>query len=152
MADFFAFILGLYLDIKHWFKVRKRRKFEKENNLPKKYIWHPLDKLILIFFFFILISLPLKFLFFSNNNYEKHTIKKLDKIVKILDEEKNQFAVYPKKLSDIKRNNPLRKNIDLDYYKNPFVYLISKDSLTYTLVAIGKDQKLNTSDDIKIKN
>jgi hypothetical protein len=39
MPDLIAFILEIYLDIKHWFKLKKRRKYEKENNLPKSNVW-----------------------------------------------------------------------------------------------------------------
>lgn len=82
----------------------------------------------------------------------KKTKEKLTKITILLEDEKTQNAIYPKDLKSIIRNNPLRKNIYLDYYKNEFVYSVSKDSLNYSIIAIGKDQKLNTSDDIKITN
>lgn len=87
-----------------------------------------------------------------SNEYEKKTTKKLTEISKLLEDELKQNAFYPKDLKSIIRNNPLRKNICLDYYKNEFVYSVSKDSLNYSIIAIGKDQKLNTSDDIKITN
>lgn len=152
MLDFFALILDCILDIQYWFKTKKRRKFEKENNLPKSIVWHPLTKPLLVFF---LISIPLSFIFFylsTINEYEKKTTKKLTEIVILLEGEIKQNAFYPKDLKSIVRNNPLRKNICLDYYKNEFVYSVSKDSLNYSIISIGKDQKLNTSDDIKITN
>ena len=108
MSDLIVYILELYSDIKHWFRVRKRRKFEKENNLPKKRM--------------------------------------------LLEAEKKQFVFYPTELKTIIRNNPLRKNITLDGWKNEFIYTISKDSLNYELISLGKDGKLNTSDDIKVTN
>ena len=152
MGDLIAFILELYLDIKHWFKVKRRRKFEKENNLPKKYIWHPLDKLFLISFLLIIITLYLRFFFFSKNKYERYTKQKLDEIAQILNEEKKEFGKFPKELKEVIRNNPLRKKIHLDFYENEFIYKLSKDYLNYTIIAIGKDQKFNTKDDLLISS
>ncbi|PQJ79682.1 type II secretion system protein GspG [Polaribacter porphyrae] len=149
MADLIAFILELYLDIKHWFKVKKRRKFEKENNLPKSIVWHPINKPLLIFFLLFIISLSILSYIKLKDKSIKETNKKLNLIVEILEAEKEQFGKYPNQLKDIIRNNPLRKNITQDYWKNEFIYTLSKDSLNYSIVSLGKDQKMNTSDDIK---
>jgi general secretion pathway protein G len=56
VLDFFALILDCIVDIQYWFKIKKRRKFEKENNLPKRIVWHPLTKPFLIL---LLILLPI---------------------------------------------------------------------------------------------
>ncbi|WP_339659486.1 hypothetical protein [uncultured Polaribacter sp.] len=152
MLDFFALILDCILDIQYWFKTKKRRKFEKENNLPKSIVWHPLTKPFLILFLILIPMLIVVSILRFSNEYEKKTTKKLTEISKLLEDELKQNAFYPKDLKSIIRNNPLRKNICLDYYKNEFVYSVSKDSLNYSIIAIGKDQKLNTSDDIKITN
>jgi hypothetical protein len=148
MADLISLILDLYLDIKHWFTVKKRRKFEKENNLPKSIVWHPLTK-PLLFFFILSISCFSLFSYLNLKNKPlSETKKKLQSINLLLEKEKKQFGKYPKKLRDIIRNNPLRKNITQDYWKNEFVYTLSKDSLNYSIISSGKDQKFNTPDDI----
>ena len=147
MSDLLAEILELYLDFKHWFNVKKRRKFEKENKLPKSIVWHPLTKPL---FWFFVISIPISFsLFFifgSNNN--ELTKQKMKEISIILEKEKKQLGKYPEKLETIVRNNPLRKQIILDYWSSNFIYKLSKDSLNYSIISLGKDKKLNTSDDI----
>ena len=74
----------------------------------------------------------------------------MNEIADILKSEKQQLQKYPKELKEIVRNNPLRKNIILDYWHSEFVYFLSKDSLNYTLISLGADRKLNTSDDLKI--
>ena len=135
MLDFFALILDCILDIQYWFKTKKRRKFEKENNLPKSIVWHPLTKPFLILFLILIPMLIVVSILRFSNEYEKKTTKKLTEISKLLEDELKHNAFYPK-----------------DYYKNEFVYSVSKDSLNYSIIAIGKDQKLNTSDDIKITN
>lgn len=152
MLDFFILsleiILDFFLEIQYWLKIKKRRKFEKENNLPKSFVWPPYTKQFLILFAIFIIA-TFAFSFFRyTNEYEEKTKRKLDKISEFLDDEKKQFGYYPKNLKTIIRNNPLRKNITLDYYKNEFVYNRSKDSLNYKLTALGKDQKINTSDDL----
>jgi hypothetical protein len=144
-------ILELYSDIKHWFRVKKRRKFEKENNLPRKRMISPMNKIGIVI---LIISLPFLFLRLNrlrNQNFSS-TFDKIIEIKIILEAEKKQFGFYPKELKDIIRNNPLRKKITLDAWKNEFVYTISKDSLNYKLVSLGKDGKLNTFDDIEVTN
>jgi general secretion pathway protein G len=144
-------VLELYSDIKHWFKVRKRRKFEKENKLPKKRMISPMNKIGIVI---LIISIPFLFLRLNrirNQNFAS-TLDKIIEIKLLLESEKKQFDFYPKELKTIIRNNPLRKNITLDAWKNEFIYKISKDSLSYELISLGKDGKLNTSDDISVTN
>lgn len=151
MADFIALILEIYLDIKHWFKVRKRRKFEKQNNLPKKRMINPLHKIGIAV---LIISIPILFLKINRIRNQKKTLT-LDKIKKIkilLEAEKKKYGLYPKELNTIIHNNPLRRNIIVDGWKNEFIYTLSKDSLNYKLISRGKDEKLHTDDDIEITN
>jgi hypothetical protein len=152
VSDLIANILDLYLDIKHWFNVKKRRKFEKEKNLSKSIVLHPLTKPLLVFSLIFIISTLTFFYFRSKDEFDIKTKEKLTKISKILEDEKQQFGSYPKLLKSIIRNNPLRQNINQDFWKNEFVYTLSKDSLNYNIISLGKDQILNTLDDIKITN
>jgi len=152
VSEFIAEILEIYLEIKYWIKHKKRRKYEKENNLPKSIVWHPITKPLLIFFPIFFICVFLFSLFNLKNKSEEKTKFKIDEIVLLLEAENKQFGYYPKKLKTIIRNNPLRKNIILDGWKNNFIYTISKDSLHYKLISLGKDSKLNTFDDIKVTN
>ena len=151
MPNLVIYILEIYSDIKHWFRVRKRRKFEKENNLPKKRMISPMNKIWIVI---LIISIPILFLRFNRfrNQNLALTFDKIIEIKLLLEAEKKQFGFYPNELKDIIRNNPLRKNITLDAWKNEFIYTISKDSLNYKLISIGKDGKLNTSDDINATN
>mgnify|MGYP003665510936 FL=1 len=72
-------ILELYSDIKHWFKVRKRRKFEKENKLPKKRMISPMNKIGIVI---LIISIP--FLFLRLNRIRNQNFAStLDKIIEI---------------------------------------------------------------------
>jgi hypothetical protein len=151
MADLIAFILEIYLDIQYWIKYKKRRKFEKENNLQKSIVWHPMTKPLVWFF---LISLPITsilFFFFGKNSTET-TIKKINEISVILESEKKQLGKYPKELKDIIRNNPLRSKLETDVWGNSFIYQPSKNLLNYRLVSLGKDKKPNTSDDISFSS
>lgn len=109
MADLIGFILEIYLDIKHWINVKKRRKFEKENNLPKSIVWHPITKPLLIFFIIFIMSLLMLSYYERNDKSVNETYKKLNLISEILEAEKKQLSKYPNQLKDIIRNNPLRK-------------------------------------------
>lgn len=151
MAEFIASILETYLEIKHYFKVRKRRKFEKKNNLPKKRMISPLDKIWILVAIILIPILCLKFYSLRRNKITL-TNDKINEIELLLEAEKLQFGFYPKELKQLIRNNPLRKNITLDGWQNEFSYNLSKDSLNYELISLGKDRKLDTSDDIKITN
>ncbi|WP_405564560.1 type II secretion system protein GspG [Polaribacter sp. Asnod6-C07] len=152
MAELIAEILEWYLEIKYLIKHKKRRKFEKENNLPKSIVWHPMTKPFLIAFPIFIIIFALISYFNLNTKPLENTSSKIAKIQTLLSSEKKQFGFYPKELKNIIRNNPLHKNITKDYWGNDFIYKISKDSLNYQLVSMGKDQKQNTSDDIKATN
>jgi hypothetical protein len=153
MGEWIAMIAGEILlwieEIKFWKKKKARRKYEKENNLPKKLMIHPAIKVLglgiaLIFILKILIG----YFYFSNRG-ENETSEKIAKIVSILDKEKNIIGYYPEKLNEIIRNNPLRQNITTDYWGNEFFYEISENGLSYLLVSKGKDGIINTGDDIK---
>ena len=64
MAGLFAELLEWFLDIKFWFKKRKRRKFEKEHNLPKRIMIYPSDKILLVSLGLGLLSILCCFVFF----------------------------------------------------------------------------------------
>ena len=108
MNSLIADILELYLDIKHWFKIKKRRKFEKENNLPKKRMMYPTTKIGIVL---LIISIPL--LFFKINRLRKKgeiiTKNKLREIAIILASENKQICFYPKELKYIIRNMIITK-------------------------------------------
>jgi len=148
MSDLISFFLDCYLDIKYLIKYRKQRKHEKENNLPKKIVWYPYSKQ---FFILFLIFIPVCFLFFlftSLGKNEEKTEKIIENVSNLLEEEKKQFGKYPSELKTIIRNNPLRKGLELDSWKTPFVYSVSENGINYILVSKGGDRKLNTKDDI----
>lgn len=152
MADLLSFVLDIYLDILHWIKYKKQRKFEKENNLPKSIVWHPMTKPLFIFFLIVIPISTLLFFFTSINKNKEKTEEKMKDISIILKAEKKQFGKYPSELKNIIRNNPLRKSLEIDSWGNEFIYILSKDSLNYNIVSLGGDQQINTSDDIKITN
>jgi heme/copper-type cytochrome/quinol oxidase subunit 2 len=152
VSDLITLILELYLDLVFWVKHKKRRKYEKENNLPKSIVWHPITKPLFIFLILFIISFSIFSVYRLRNTSEEKTKEKMFEISEILKLEKEQLNKYPKELNHIIRNNPLRKNITLDYWNTEFIYIISKDSLNYTIISLGKDSVLNTSDDIKITN
>lgn len=141
-------ILFLREDYKHYKKKKQRRGYEKTNNLPKKimissWTW------AMIIFIVVMISLwgvkKFDLYYFGKNK----TIKKLNIISEILEKEKNDIGFYPANLDTIKRNNPLRSNIDIDFWGNKYYYEKLSDS--YILLSMGKDGTYNTKDDIKLK-
>ena len=67
----------------------------------------------------------------------------------ILEKEKKKTGIYPKKLKNIIRDNPLMRNITKDYWKNEFFYEQIDNGNSYLLTSKGKDGILNTEDDIK---
>ena len=148
MAELIAIILEWYLDIKYWIKHKKRRKFEKENNLPKSIVWHPITKPLLIAFPIFIICFSL----FAYNRFKdrslENTKSKISKIQSLLDSEENHFGYYPKELATIIRNNPLHKNLLIDGWNTNFHYRLTSDSLHYQLISLGRDRILHTEDDI----
>ena len=148
MLEILDFFLEIYLDIKHLIKYRKQRKHEKENKLPKRIVWYPYSKQ---FFILSLIFIPIFYLFIfftSTGKNEANTKKIMITISKLLEAEKKQFGKYPPELKNIIRNNPLRRNLETDYWKTHFVYSISNNGKNYQLISLGRDRKLGTKDDI----
>ena len=151
-VDLIRELLEWYLDIKFWFKKRKRRKFEKENNLPKKLMVYPSTKIYLAVIVLGFICIAVFMFFIYPGIKEAKTRVKLTKISEILEKEKDVLGAYPKDLKMIIRNNPLRKNITKDYWNNKFLYKLSRDGKSYILFSLGKDGIPNTYDDIVSKN
>ncbi|WP_435416269.1 hypothetical protein [Polaribacter aestuariivivens] len=135
-------------DYKFYKRKKVRREFEAENNLPKKLMIHPVWKLLGIFIGFVLISKIIITYFFFSDFGEKKTAEKIIEIELILEKEKKLLGIYPKKLNEIIRNNPLRKNITNDYWKNEFFSEQTENGIDYVLISKGKDGILKTEDDI----
>ncbi|NJM79799.1 MAG: hypothetical protein HC854_09610 [Flavobacterium sp.] len=95
----------------------------------------------------ILISFLLYKNYYGN---EKRAIEKLVAIEKILASEKEDIGTYPENLSEIIRNNPLRKDIIIDVWGNEYYYEQLDKGQNYKLCSKGKDGVLNTIDDVKI--
>lgn len=152
MAELFAELIGNILclieDLKFWKKKKERRKFEKENNLPRKFMIKPIWKVGGIFLIFILVARLVIGHFFFADYGAKKTTDKIVEIEMILENEKNSLGIYPEKLCIIIRNNPLRKNITSDYWNNEFFYEQIDSGLGYVLISKGKDGILRTEDDI----
>ncbi|KAA5827906.1 hypothetical protein FPF71_03435 [Algibacter amylolyticus] len=152
ILEFIGFFLEIFVDIQFWRDKKKRRQFEKEHNLPKKLMIHPYAKAV---FYSIVITILLGISFSLYQHYfsnAKNTIKKLIKVEALIIENKEVDGYYPKKLEDIIRNNPLRKNITLDAWGNEFHYIVLADTNTFALISKGKDGILNTKDDLTTAN
>lgn len=151
-AELLANLLEWYLDIKFWFKKRKRRKFENEHNLPKKIMWYPSQKLGVIYLVVILFSGSVFMIFKFPNIQNNRTEERLLKIVELLEKEKKDIGEYPIELKTIIRNNPLLKDITKDDWNTEFSYKLANDGVTYRLFSLGKDNTPNTDDDITLNN
>jgi len=59
---------------------------------------------------------------------------------------------YPVRLSEIIRDNPLRKNWETDPWGSRYVYITNKEKTSFQLISKGKDREEDTADDIVIRN
>jgi hypothetical protein len=148
MGEIIAELLLLWEDLKFWKKKKARRKFEKENNLPKKLMIRTSTLVLLIAVGFIIVARILIGIFYFTDKGTGDTTEKIAKITAILNEEKRDLGIYPEELKTIVRNNPLRQNITLDYWKNEFYYEQLDNGLNYVLKSKGSDGILGTDDDI----
>lgn len=148
MLESIADFLSLYLHFKFDKDKKKRRQFEKENNLPKKFMINPLIWIVLfvvVLGSIIGIGISVYQHYYANN---KNITEKIIKIEQILEKEKESLGIYPEKLTDIIRNNPLRKNICLDIWGNEYHYELLENGKNYVLLSKGLDGILNTDDDV----
>ena len=151
LAELFAELLLVFEDLKFWKKKRARRKYEKENNLPKKVMIYPTVRIYVIALIVLSISGGISFYFISRNLVENKTIKKLTTIQNLLEAENKKFRTYPSDISTVIRNNPLHKNLLTDAWDNTFHYKSTDNGINYEIFSSGKDGKLHTEDDIKLK-
>jgi uncharacterized membrane protein YvbJ len=145
MGDLIAEILILIEELKFWKKKKKRRKFEKEKNLPKKTMVNPTIKILVIGLILILVY---RLYLGTNYDYREEALIKINDVKKRLEENKEYKGKYPKNLDDIKRGNPLLSKIDIDPWGNKFHYKTINDGRKFILISLGPDGKLNTNDDI----
>ena len=54
ISSFLEFFLEIFLEIKFWVKHGKQRKYEKDNNLPKSFVWAPYTIQFVIAFLIII--------------------------------------------------------------------------------------------------
>ncbi|WP_340155040.1 type II secretion system protein GspG [uncultured Winogradskyella sp.] len=149
MLDLITQLLLWCEDYKFSKSKKTRRQFEKENNLPKTIMIHPVWKLVIILVISILLLQPvIGYVFFSDYGL-KQTSEKIVEINKILEKERTDIGNYPEELKTIIRNNPLRKNITKDYWGNEFFYQQLENGESYTIISKGKDGVLKTEDDVK---
>ncbi|MEP1488210.1 MAG: hypothetical protein ABJK28_07260 [Algibacter sp.] len=119
-------LLSFFTDLQFNKDRKKRRAFEKENNLPKKLMINP-NHIALASFITLVVLFCFGYTFYQHiYSNKKNTIKELTKIDTILIETKTTLGSYPEKLTDIIRNNPLRKNIHLDLWGNAYHYKLTK--------------------------
>ena len=149
MINLLGEILIIIEEFKFWKKKKSRRKFERENNLPKKTMFHPFVKLLMISLGLIIFARIIIGYFYLSDKGEKITKDKITEIERILQKEKKDLGLFPERLELIIRNNPLRKNIRFDYWDNEFIYTQLDNGDNYELISSGKDGKINTPDDIK---
>ena len=152
LAELLAELLEWYLDIKFWFKKRKRRKFEKKHNLPKRTMWYPSQKLTVIYVVLIFCSVSIFMILKYPNIDDNRTQERMVQICQLLEKEKKDIGGFPIELKTIIRNNPLLKNVTIDEWGNEFYYKLADDGLSYNLFSFGKDNTPNTDDDITLKN
>lgn len=102
MLDLIGMLLSWREDYKFSNIVKARRKFEDENNLPKKIMIHPVWKLlgILVILSFILNSV-IGYVFFFDYGL-KQTSEKIVEINKILEKERTDIGNYPEELKIIR--------------------------------------------------
>ena len=148
MGEIIAELLLIWEDLKFWKKKKARRKFEEENNLPKKLMIRTSTLVLLIAIGFIIVARILIGIFYFTDKGTGDTTEKIAKIAAILNQEKTDLGTYPEELKTIIRNNPLRQNITLDYWKNEFHYEQLDNGLNYVLKSKGSDGILGTDDDI----
>ena len=127
-------------------KLKKRRQYEKENNLPKKLMISPDQRLYIVVGVFIILLILL--MPFVTKTGKDTTLEKIVEIKDLLEKEKEVFGKYPKELETIKRGNPMRESLLIDGWNHKFDYQTTNDRNSYVLTSLGKDGKLGTDDDL----
>ena len=131
-------------------------------NLRKNHSPDPLTRkeaitAIIVFFvvipgiMFLLLTAGISTVEYVSHNYTKPrtTKKELVEISNSILRYKQQTKTVPQSLIDLIGSRPLRRTWLTDSWDNHYVYVLDSDS-TITIISKGKDNMLNTDDDIKI--
>jgi hypothetical protein len=113
-AELFANLRLCFEGFKFWKNKRARPKYEKENNLTKKIMIYPSNRISVRAIILLSISGGILLIVFTKNLEEDRTIKKLTKIENLGESAKRTSNSYPSELSKAIRNNPLNKNLLTD--------------------------------------
>lgn len=151
-AGLLADLLLIFENFRVRRKRRRQRKYERKLKSPKKRWFYRLQKILLIGIIVVLTFYLVRFSTFLLGNAEKQTHKRLTEVASLLKHEKLTSGYYPLDLKVIVRNNPLLKNIHKDYWGREFFYERHDSGESYVLISLGRDGRLNTSDDIVYPN
>lgn len=145
LIEFFAEIALGFQQLFFKKKLKKRRAYEKANNLPPKRMISPYGRVTILVGVLSFIAT----VFYIVNTSKADKSKTEDKAVEIkalLEKEREVFGKYPEALKTIKRNNPLRNDLLVDGWGTTFSYKVVENS--YILASAGSDKKINTEDDL----
>lgn len=148
---FFADVLLIFKNVKSWVKRRKQQHYGRKLGIRVKKTLYRLQKIIGVVLVIILAYYALRGAFFLSGKAEAQTTEKLSKVVSLLEHEKETTGKYPEQLETIIRNNPLLKNVHMDYWNRAFFYERHPSGERYILYSLGKDGKPNTEDDITVE-
>ena len=107
-------------------------------------------KIVMISAIGLLVAVVGFFIFSQNHFKEQNTITRSKEIVASLNSYKAELKTYPKSLTELIGNNPIRGEWIKDCWGNEYSYIGSESS--FILVSKGADGIINTADDLKYTN
>lgn len=135
-------------DLRHQKKIKKQENADGKSRFLEKYLLQPSSIIILRT---IIILSTVSFLFISlPHSYilPRQTKNEIIEIEARLGEWKNEYGIYPEKLTVLIGTNPLRKSWETDSWNNPYKYTINENRKGFKIISAGPDKKFGTEDDI----
>lgn len=108
----------------------------------------PFLKLVLLLVAGSLIVLVVFSLLTETYFKERNTTQQLEKLSALVVKHQQTKRVLPLSLEEVIANDPLKRNLTVDSWDNVVRYRPNLTAHRFTLSSAGKDQKLNTSDDV----
>lgn len=151
-------ILDLLIDIgliNADYKHRKQlRKKEKEDGVPRPFRKRFLQPSVLVTVCSAITAIVLVASFFMYQHFKVYPQKTEKEIVAISDKIqgwKQKYGHYPKDLSQLIGNNPIRQEWKNDIWNRTYKYKVIHNGTAFLLQSAGADGKFDTQDDITNK-
>ena len=153
MIELILSILAEFGLIREGYKHQKRiSKKEREDGTKRpiqKYFMQPSALILIAVLIIGSISAILFFTYQRTSVFPNKTKKEIHEMSKRMENWNEKFGKYPKELSELIGNSPIRQGWKKDAWNREYQFEITNNGKGFLITSAGSDGKFKTEDDIK---